>query len=171
MITFDKQFQIFCAFFNLNKSFWPRFYIVVLGIAFFLFFRSHLLFPFGLLFPFPIRTFPFFSFFFLFSFFFFQFLFFNYFLIPFFIQSRSHFGFLPIFFSNIHIVEIVHRIHKNFMCRFGWINLSVSDNSEINTFNFIMVLLFWSRKCFNVAFSLKARLLSKSGRVYVKCGP
>ena len=125
-------------------------------------------FLFGLLFPFPMRTFPFFPFFFLSFFFYFNF-FFHYFSIPFFIQSRSHFGFLPIFFSNIHIVGIVHRIHKNFMCR--WINISVSDNSEINTFNFIMVLLFWSRKCFNVAFSLKARLLSKSGRVYVKCGP
>ena len=62
-------------------SFWPWFYIVVLGIAFL--FTFHILF--GLLFSFSIWTFTYLHFF---------TIFFQYFL---FIQSRSHFGFLPHF--------------------------------------------------------------------------
>ena len=89
--------------------FWPWFYIVVLGIAFLNFrsFTFHILF--GLLYPFSLWTFVSlfcldFHFPFLFGLFFS--IFFNFFLFLFysisfqflFIRSRSHFGFLPVFF-------------------------------------------------------------------------
>ena len=86
--------------------FWPRFHILVLGINFFyvtstfsiFFLDFYSPFLFGLLFPFSISTFfisfPFFlSTRFQFSFNFFFLFFFN----SSFIQSRSHFGFLPNF--------------------------------------------------------------------------
>ena len=88
----------FCTF----DDFWPRFYITVLGMTFFSI-SSNLLFPMFIwtfifffyldfYFPFLWELFNFFfSFFFIF--------YFNSSSNSFFIQSWSHFGFLPIFFS------------------------------------------------------------------------
>ena len=85
---------------NWTYLFWPRFYIVVLGIAFF-FLTLHSLFtifiwtfisPFFLEFYFPFLFGLLFQFFFNFLSFFFNSLF---------IRSRSHFGFLPFFYFFI----------------------------------------------------------------------
>ena len=52
-------------------------------------------------------------------------------------------------------------------------NLCISDLiTELRNKHFFrFIIIRNTRKLFSVAFSLKARLLSKSGRVYVKRGP
>ena len=125
-------------------GFWPRFYILVLGITFF--FNSNLLFPIsiwtfilffcwtfisllyldsGLLFPFSIWTFPLFYLDFFFISFHFRLLFlffFDFFLTLFqfffFIRSRSHFGFLPNFQILTAILQKYIDLDKSFFQAF-----------------------------------------------------
>ena len=118
-------YMLICSYTLVSfQDFWPQFYIVVLGMTFFqvtstfsiFFLDFDFPFLFGILFPFSIWTFfpfsiwtcfisfkfrlllPLFQFFQLFinSFL----ILFHFFFNSFFIQSRSHFGFLPSFYSN-----------------------------------------------------------------------
>ena len=91
--------------------FWSRFYIVIVGMTFFV--RSHTFFNilFNFCFPFSIWTFV--SLFYLDYYFFLDFYFFFDFYFPFLHKSRSDFGFLPSFFHWIILLSTFSNQYKS----------------------------------------------------------